>query len=578
MKASTSDVLYTYHFFIILNFSLLTMAIVYPYPVTHYKTHSEKLAVETFVDSLSNRYTIFYDRRWNLRNKNRDFECDLIIAGLDLGILVLEIKGGLWERKAGNWYANDHLVTGKGDPVEQVITIKHGLIDLLRSKPEWNRGYFPVQHALIFPDTPSNEENLCEDLPHICGTYELRTPEMWIDVVMKECLQKSAPAVCNGKMLDHLTRMLMKDYTVHLSEILDHHDNQLAILTDQQLQLDRYLNKKKQFIVQGCAGAGKTIMALRQTKRLAKSASVKKILLTCFNHELADWLHTETESIRNKCDCDAFLRFFDKHATENGLIELFEPRKNSEYYQRLTDLLLDVIDAANLEYDAIIIDEAQQFRPEWWDIIPYLTRNSSSQGLFIFFDNEQRIYQETSYSIPGEDEAFELTINLRNTTSIHQQATRFINDKDYSENNNIQGEPVEYLDYDGISEMRKKLRKILHKLIVQGRVSVKDIIILTGRVKSTSDFKKLIDENNIIGSYQIIEDETDRQNCIRYTSIHKYRGLERKVVILTDIHYKDYAEMNYLGASRAKVKLYLLIPSDSIISQPELIKSCKPFD
>ena len=554
------------------------MARLFPLPVTNFKTPSEKLVINSFSEALSDRYTLFYDRRWNLKKNQKDYECDLIIAGDGLGILVLEIKGGLWERKAGNWYANNELINAKDDPVEQVIGNKHGLIDLLKSKPDWKRSFFPIEHALIFPDTPFNEDDICDDLPAICGSYEMRTIKLWVDDLMNKCLQKSTPTTCNSKMLSHLTMMLMKNYTIHLSEIFDHHDNQLAILTDQQLQLDKFLKKQKTFIVQGCAGAGKTIMALRQVKRLAKMTSVNKILFTCFNHELADWLHSETESIRQKCDCDAFLRFFDRLATDHQLIELYEPRKNTEYYGRLTDIMLDVIDAANLEYDAIIIDEAQQFRPKWWDVIPFMTNNPSSPSLFVFFDHEQRIYNETNYSIPKEENAFELTINLRNTTSIHHQATRFIRDREYSENNHIQGEPVEYLDYSGISDMRKKLRKVLHKLIVLGRVSSKDIIILTGRAKSSSDFKMMISEKNTVGSYQLLGNESDQQNCIRYTSIHKYRGLERKVVILTDIHHFDFAELNYLGASRAKVKLYIMIPNEALTKRTELILNCKHFE
>jgi superfamily I DNA and RNA helicase len=42
--------------------------------------------------------------------------------------------------------------------------------------------------------------------------------------------------------------------------------------------------------VQGCAGSGKTLMALRQVKRLAKNSDVKRILFTCYNRELGQWL------------------------------------------------------------------------------------------------------------------------------------------------------------------------------------------------------------------------------------------------------------------------------------------------
>ena len=108
-------------------------------------------------------------------------------------------------------------------------------------------------------------------------------------------------------------------------------------------------------------------------------------------------------------------------------------------------------------------------------------------------------------------------------------------------------------------------------------MSVKDIILLTGRVNINSDFKQLIEKNNTVGNYLLTEDESEKLDCIRYTSIHKYRGLERKVVILTDIHNKDYAELNYLGASRAKVKLFLMLPQESLDKRTSLIKNCKPF-
>lgn len=54
------------------------------------------------------------------------------------------------------------------------------------------------------------------------------------------------------------------------------------------------------------------------------------------------------------------------------------------------------------------------------------------------------------------------------------------------------------------------------------------------------------------------------KNCIRYASVHAFKGLEAAGVVITDIERMDerVRALLYVGMSRARVRLVLLMHSD----------------
>ena len=104
--------------------------------------------------------------------------------------------------------------------------------------------------------------------------------------------------------------------------------------------------------------------------------------------------------------------------------------------------------------------------------------------------------------------------------------------------------------------MKKLLRRYMQKLISEGRVSSKEIVILTPKGIDKTSLKK--DEQ--LGGYKLSTLETKELERIRFTSIPKFRGMERQVVILLEFDetIRDLQKNFYLGASRAKTKLIIL--------------------
>ena len=72
---------------------------------------------------------------------------------------------------------------------------------------------------------------------------------------------------------------------------------QQIILTNQQKSILRQLRKRKEAIIEGGAGTGKTVLALDHAQTLAKQEL--KVLLLCYNEKLGNKLKEKSQGIEN---------------------------------------------------------------------------------------------------------------------------------------------------------------------------------------------------------------------------------------------------------------------------------------
>jgi len=67
-------------------------------------------------------------------------------------------------------------------------------------------------------------------------------------------------------------------------------EQELLRLTDEQMRILDLLRDTKRLVVKGCAGSGKTLLALEKATRLARDG--KYVQLLCYSIPLAQWLQT----------------------------------------------------------------------------------------------------------------------------------------------------------------------------------------------------------------------------------------------------------------------------------------------
>ena len=211
------------------------------------------------------------------------------------------------------------------------------------------------------------------------------------------------------------------------------------------------------------------------------------------------------------------------------------------------------------KYDAIIIDEGQDFKEFWFETIFKLSKPDACR--YIFLDSMQNIFGHYS-EVPKENDYFNyrLTDNLRNTKSI----VRFINQTTESEvqvsSNSPEGPEVIQVDCKNKVELIKSLKNVIQDLVINQNILTSQILILINGAK----FESPISDVKKLDKYAL--KSLDRRArfekaTIHYTNISTFKGLEQDVLIILDdisTSISNYRQLIYTQAYRAKHCLFVL--------------------
>jgi hypothetical protein len=318
-------------------------------------------------------------------------------------------------------------------------------------------------------------------------------------------------------------------------------------LNIEQKEIINSIKNGYNIIVDAVAGCGKTTTSLA----IAQECKDKNILLLTYNAGLK----TETRQRILKYN----INNLEVHSYHSFCVKYY----NYPCYDDLRMQLLlnnnDIINKCNFNFDLIILDEQQDMKPLFFDLIQYIIKPNIQMCLF--GDVNQNIY---SYQGSNSDyliKADEL-IPSHNEWKKHSIFTTFrVNKSIASFVNKIllkedrlhaikEGPPVQYLICNPF-----KPKYIINKIkdfLVQG-YTPNDIFILAPSIKSKKIPVRLLenllvfnglpccvtlnDEGNVI-------DEEVMNNKILFTTFHQSKGLERKIVFVysMDEGYYRYAK------------------------------------
>src|SRR5581483_2349146 len=212
-----------------------------------------------------------------------------------------------------------------------------------------------------------------------------------------------------------------------LADVFEEEHVQLNQLTDQQFQTLDLLRWQKRVAVSGCAGCGKTFLAIEQAQRLARRGL--KVLLTCYNRNLANWLRdhlttlAERDMALGNIEVMNFHRIASRLCNKAGIfLPEDEGRAFDEDFARGLSVACQHVEE---RYDAILADEGQDFADSWWDALLCLLRTPDEGLFYVFYDDNQRIYGRYSvYPVPA-DHHYPLAINCRTTRTIHEAMMQY---------------------------------------------------------------------------------------------------------------------------------------------------------
>lgn len=511
------------------------------------------------LQTLPDTYTVFYSVAWLSRRGAQDGEADFVIAHPDRGLLVLEVKGGAiaFDAVTSEWTSTDrhgqtHVIK---DPAVQARRNKYVLLKKLQELPGWGNRWITLGHAVVFPDVMTAGRSLRPDLPSdiVLDRSDLDAPVAAVRRVYDfyHGLDEH-PAGLGLDGIRLVTNLLARSFVLRtpLGVELDLEDEHIIQLTEEQMRVLDTLAYYRRAAIQGCAGSGKTMLALEKARRLASQGF--DVLLTCFNIALAQHLAErapENVTVYNFHSlCEELIR--------QAEIRAVPPQDIRAYYDEfLPGMLLDAIDELGPQFDAIVVDEGQDFKEDWWLGLQSLLRDPEQGIFYVFFDDNQNLYRGANH-IPGviDSPPFSLNENCRNTQCIHHLVSRY-----HPLGTNIrcrspEGRPPEWIPYASQKEMEDLVRRALHHLVNEEGVASRDVVILTPKAERRSAFK----EGTRLGNFVLTRNPFPQdENTIWATTIHAFKGLERKVVLLAEVEpwSRDLETLLYVGCSRARTHL-----------------------
>ena len=523
-------------------------------------------------------------------------ECDFIVL-TRLGIMVMEVKGGIIgygsQPEGGTGYfrlVGDRKKESFDDPFSQVDGNADAIQKYLMVK---NLKNIFVGRMVCFPECGFRRSAISkDDLWH--RDHDLSLPEMIIDslegqiesfreketrrgasqhIQWKELDEYEIKSICNALEPEFNPDTYRSALKLNLSES----DRRLR----EGVSILRGLNENRRLIVQGPPGSGKSTYALDIIMRLCKNESLKGLYI-CWNELLLAEMNSRITDPSAEIPAGRITTklYFDlavglgELSGDRALVPTRETVKSGGVRECVKGAVAKTSKAKNIEkYDFIVIDEAQDVFDKGVDhvIKALLKVNNPLQNgrYYIFYDDSQDYpgNEDLSHYIRTRDmfranaASYNLTSNLRINTG--HGLDEFIRDasagcldtgKDYGKDVSVKG-------YGTVADAIAMIKSCLAREKGSGGIRAEYCLVLftSDLLRKDSPFVQILEHDE---SFELLKPDNYRSPSvkIRYTTMLKAKGLEKDVVVLVSSSLRDAKNsfQVFIGASRAKVKLYLL--------------------
>lgn len=505
--------------------------------------------------------------------KKTSAQIDFLIL-CKFGLLVLEVKGGAISTKGNTFYYGKNFDTPiKQNPFKQAEGYKHTLKDKILNNL---KGCFFCE-AVAFPHVDYPFESKIIDKNLLWTSYSADVQKESIENFLVKVYTYSKNK--HAKHFRTYNEVTLKEYSAIkkiLSPIIGDKNpintiNTLEWLGIQNVEILEGLYKNTRIMIEGPPGSGKTTIA----KAFIDKQQNKKGIYLCWNSLLMQF----TKSILNErqlssnIEVTTFFRFFQKLNPSLNYEQLSNLSEDEFYY-----LVKETIQKLEIEdklktYDFIVIDEAQDLFDRGLDL--FINKFSGFNGQGLLNGNSLVLYDiDQSYSSSGRNvsEIADLLTEYYTHFKLDEVKRSAQNPEmrklscDILENPEILKDEkfeefystIKVNKFQSLQDVKRHIVKNILKPIRETDSSLRgqDCIILIestflrGNYKGKEDLRELL----IIKDVEELSEANvgDTANKLRYSSILKFKGLEKKNVFLV---VSNPSEINkyeiFVGITRA---------------------------
>lgn len=419
-------------------------------------TPGERRLAERLEQKLEDDYLLWYDVPVGPKQTQPDF----VVLHPRRGVLILEAKDWRLEtiHKATRQYW-EILVDGQVKVVKNPLAqARHGAIEVvnaLERDPQLTQASGPYQGKLAFPwghgvvfTRITRKQFEAAGLDQAIEPHLVICQDEMTEAVEEEAFQQRlwgmfAHAFGGAMSLPQLDRVrwsLFPEVRVQTQgSLFDDNDpdaelpDVMRVMDLQQEQLARSLGDGHR-VIHGVAGSGKTMILGYRAEYLAKAQTPasKPILVLCFNEPLAVKMHKvfAAKGLADRVHARHFHKWCYDQLKAFGQSLPQQGARN--FSDQLVELVIKAVDRSQVpsgQYQAILIDEGHDFRPEWLKLVTQMV-DPTTNSLLLLYDDAQSIYERSrtrqfsfkSVGIQAQGRTTILKINYRNTKQILQTA------------------------------------------------------------------------------------------------------------------------------------------------------------
>lgn len=613
------------------------MAYTVPETIRTSATAGERLLFHTLKNYLPEDYIVYYEPEIHGRRP------DFVIVGPDVGLIVLEVKdytkNTLYQLNQDEWT----LLTASGEhatvqsPAKQARDYTFQIMNTLKKDKQLIQSEGKYKHQLKFPCgfgtvfTRLHQKDFIE-----LGLYSIIEPSLSF---ARDEIDPDQAAFSEENLFEKLSNMfivpfrlrepLTKEEINHIryhlfpeirisaeyKQPVPYQDQLLLSLHDIQTMDLHQENLAKQIgdknrLIRGVAGSGKTLVLASRAKILAKQHPDWKILILCYNISLASWIQ---QMIRHMMQEPDNLFDFTDHESSTGAdqdqIEVFNFHAWLMHELKASeDSIPSLIEKAKKGelilpmYDAVLVDEGQDFEGEWFKLVSQLL-NPETKSLLLVEDRAQSIYkrkrsyvQDTGLNFTGRSKI--LNINYRNTAQIVTFAWDFYQEhsslKDKVVSKDFEGEIIApqstrrkgpepaIIRKNGFKEEALTVAEKIKELHESSKTPLSECLILY-RVKQSHNMDYIATLESVLNNEDIPytwitkDRESKRrfsreEETVKISTIDSSKGLDFRAVFIVNVDNMPFhlekdkereASLLYIGMTRAKDYLCLTYSGES---------------
>lgn len=515
-------------------------------------TEGERSIIDFFDSNLSDDWEIYVQP---FLNGDRP---DVVILNPKIGLMIIEVKD--WRLKS-YFFENNILYakTNQGNhPIRNPFTqVKHYHDNLLGLIPVLNFRY--ISKGIYFHnELGKNVKHFFKSQSVLGNEILLGKDELSVNKFETAFYNRNEEQPISSEILEMIRTWLQPPY--HFKEQCSH-----IQLTSRQK--DHAEPNEGHHRIKGVIGSGKTLVIAYRAAALAEKGH--KVLIVTFNktlwHYIRDMVQRAPFDFRPDLIVYKHFHGFCKDCLNN----LEAPKPTKKYLDYIVPCVENGLEMAkqrgkninDLKFDAILIDEGQDFKFEWYETLCKFLKERNE--LVIMCDKAQNIYERELSWIYSEMKGFsgrwgELIQNLRLPYIVAKEANKFakmfLPDVDlYAESGQAQlTEPIlRWIHCKNLNEAMNQAEAAFDYLVKEKEQQPTDIVMLFTKIEIGEEMVRRFKKRNI--EVNDVFSDTHKKSFwmgdsrTKMSTIQSFKGWELKNIILV------------INARKKSVKLSSLI-------------------